>query len=155
MTESCPSDNRAETLKIQRWPYERLGGVRTRFLCQRGESHATVESTREFRAVQYDRTNIPKFSVGVFVHFQETTSLFSLDLPSLAHRERQLAAKQCAEVRTELARAVSRLFTRATIDSGTQMVAREAVNRNLALIIRLIDMELQCWRVSLVGAHVS
>eukprot|EP00904_Undaria_pinnatifida_P010774 jgi/Undpi1/6827/HiC_scaffold_21.g09303.m1 len=58
---------------------------------------------------------------------------------------RNLAAKQCAEVRAELAGAVARLSSRAALASESREMARRASICNTTLLIRLVDLELRCW----------
>lgn len=59
---------------------------------------------------------------------------------------RSLAARQCAQVRTELALALGRLSTRSALVSDTRTAARRTSAHHCTLLLRLVDLELRHWR---------
>ncbi len=65
---------------------------------------------------------------------------------TLISATRSLAARQCAQVRTELALAIGRLSTRSTLVSDTRTAARRASAHHRTLLLRLVDLELRHWR---------
>ena len=67
---------------------------------------------------------------------------------------RNLAAKQCAEVRAELAAAVARLSSRAAVVSEARGIARKASTCNSTLLMRLVDLELRGWHALRKGEQV-
>lgn len=68
---------------------------------------------------------------------------------------RSLAAQQCGQVRTELALALGRLSTRSSLVSNTRTAARRASNCSRTLLLRLVDLELRCWRGRAATAAAS
>lgn len=81
-------------------------------------------------------------------------ALLGKQLPSNETTRRSLAAKQCAEVRAELAAAIARLSSRAAVVAEARGIARKASTCNSTLLTRLVDLELRCWHALGKGEQV-
>ncbi|CAM9153012.1 unnamed protein product, partial [Ectocarpus sp. 8 AP-2014] len=68
---------------------------------------------------------------------------------------RHLAARQCAEVRTELALALGRLSCRAMLVSDTRAAARRTSICNRTLLLRLVRSEMRLWRLRAAAAALE
>ena len=68
---------------------------------------------------------------------------------------RTLAARQCAQARTELALALGRLSTRSAFVSDTQTAARRTSAHHRTLLLRLVDLELRHWQELAAAASAA